>query len=185
MRIYRPHRGNFDAWRRYTVQVDGKEEHRIADGEFLELPGNRHHLSVTVGGYCSGDILVEVHSGEVVICELAANPETDDPAVRVVVVSEATWQQRLLRFDRPPYVGGRSLGLVSAIAASVIAMGFAVVTLIVCIRLLIHLANPNNAIGFVFVVLVGTLVWLAFGFIGASGLRSLYYYFRLPPDYRH
>ena len=107
------------------------------------------------------------------------------PLVRVSTISEADLQDRLLRFDRPPYFGGKKKGIISAIGATVLAAGFTVVTLIACILGMIMLAGQGDIFGVAFLASAGTLLWVVFGFATACGVRGLYYYYRLPQDWRH
>jgi len=185
MRLYRPHRGNFDAWRRYRVVFDGVDVHHIADTQLLTVDGSNHRLSVSVGPYSSGDVEMHPTDGQVVICELAANPDQTNPPMRLSLVSESELQERLLRFDAPPYVGGRLSGVTRAIASTVIAAAIAIAALFFCILLILRFAHPNGILGLLFVGTVGTIVWFGFGFAAASGLRAFYYYFRLPRPWRH
>lgn len=185
MKIFRPHRGNFDAWRRYEITVDGIERHRLADTQLLDIEGASHSLVVTAGPYVAESKGVVADAEQVVICELSANPAREDASVRLSVVSEDDAQQRVLRFDRPPYSGGRLLGMGRGILAVGIAFGFALLTLGVLIADLPKLAHPADIPAFLFLSGGGVLLVLAAAFAGATGLRSLYYYFRLPRDWRH
>lgn len=50
VRIYRPHRGTLDAWRRYKVIINGLDEFRIADGELLCVPKRVTTILVKAAG---------------------------------------------------------------------------------------------------------------------------------------
>lgn len=144
MRIFRPHRGTFDGWRFYSVVIDDAERHHIADTQVLDVEGDSHEITVAGGGFTSGPVCLTTKSDEVVLCELAANPQQGDPPVRLTVISEAEAQQRVLRFDKPPYVGGKWKGLATAISGIGVSFGFAIVTAGLFIAALSKLAHPAS-----------------------------------------
>lgn len=185
MRIFRPHRGNFDAWRRYQILVDGADNHRISDTQLLEIEGDTHVLAVTVGRYNSDPLTITADGEHVVLCELTANPHQEAPAVQISVVSEAEAQQRVVRFDRPPYprgtVVGLSLGILSTAITSAICL---VIGFLVAVNLP-KLAHPADAIDFIFLACLGLFLCCVTGFAGVSAMRGLYRYFRLPRGWRH
>lgn len=185
MAIYRPHRGNFDAWRRYKVEVDGTTTYQLADGQVLWLPGTTHSLSVVAGAFQLRDVLVAVHDDEKVICELASNPRGSGDPIKVLVLADKEFHERLLRFDKPPYIGGRFGGLMSAVTSTVITLGVAIMAVSICLGLLIRFANQKDILSFLFVATAGTTFWCIVGFVAAAGIRSLFYYFRLPRQWRH
>lgn len=189
IQLYRPHRGNFDAWRRYIITVDGDTKTWIADGQLRYLHGPEHIISVSVGIYrdlyTSGDVRVTCDTGGVYICELAANPNTERPAVRILRVSEEEAQQRVLRFDRPPYIGGRAIGLLQALVAIGAAGAFAVAWLVFT-SAGIGVAVRDHSFPVAVIAIAGALFGCSvFGFASACGLRSIYYYFCLPRSWRH
>jgi hypothetical protein len=183
--LYRAHEGNFAAWRRLDVVVDGEEIYQIADCELLEIPGNKHRLCIKLGDYSSQELDLNTQENEVVVCQLSARGSQDPVPIRLEVVSVDDLQHELLRFDRPPYSGGRVPGLVKAFAAITAIALFGIATLIASVVMMILMANPANAAGFAFVAIVGTLIWLGCAFIAASGVRGMLYYYRLPEEWRH
>jgi|GEM_PF-3308484 len=184
MLIYRAHRGGFDAWKRYSIHVDS-EAHKLSDGQVISVPGDTHAVSVFAGGYAVHDVRLNAQPGYVVVCRMSANPKLERPEVRLSVISEGELQQQLFRFDRPPYAGGRVAGMLVGVTATVAAWLLAVGSLLMCIRGIFRFISEGEFSGALFLVSVGTLGWSVLGYVALSGSRGLFYYFKLPPDWRH
>lgn len=180
MRIFRAHRGYFDAWRRYTITVDGNEGYHIADSQLLEIPGKVHHLNVSIGQYFSGDVGVDASDGYAVICELTANPKAESPQVRINVVTKDELLERLVRFDGLPFSRrNRSLRPARVIRSVMVIGAYTLYAIFFWMRAVtIHPAAdlPLDT--------AGVLGWLLPGALVASGIRFLYYYFQWPQDWR-
>ncbi len=180
MRIFRAHRGYFDAWRRYTITVDGHDQYRIADSQLLEIPGTLHHLDVSIGQYSSGDVGVDVSDGYAVICELTANPKAESPQVRLKVVTKDELLERLVRFDGLPFSRrNRPLRPARVVRSMVIIGAYTLYAIFFWMRAVtVHPAAdlPLDT--------AGVLGWLLPGAIVASSIRFLYYYRQWPQDWR-
>ncbi len=181
MRILRLHRGNFDAWRAYKVEIDGHKHYRLHDGEMLEMPGNTHRLYVSVGPYSSVATSYLLLPDEVIVCEMAANPKRERPGIRLRIAKEKDVQQEVLRFDGPPYSSGNTrMGVARALVAT--ALAGIVGTGILGWNVVEMYFHPS------IVPISGPLTLFAsssFLFMSASGVRAFVYYVRLPNSWRH
>lgn len=185
MLIYRKHRGTFDAWRRYRVTVDGRKHFRLADGELKEIEGSDHSLNINAGPYSVRDISLETNRDQVVLIGLSANPKSEEPKVLAKVISASDAIQEVLRFDKPPYASRKKIGLLQAIGATLL-MGLAAIGLFVYeLNMIYSSTKPvgNFTVAFLIpVFLVGPAILM---FFSLSGVRSLYYYFRMPKQWRN
>jgi hypothetical protein len=189
IRLFRPHRGNFDAWRKYAIYEEGVKIGTIADGEVVSLDPPPHEIRVSVNGFQSERLTIGEKNPEqpsrILLCELAPNPREDTDPLRLSWTSCDTVQQRVVRFDRPPYSSGRfpeiylAIGATSAFGLIGLAFLFGV-----CVKLWQAIGAPDVA-SILFLCTVGTATCTAFLFMCASGARSLYYYFKLPSTWRH
>ena len=185
LRLYRPHRGNFDQWRRYDVTINGSKHLKIADGQVIDLGCVTCTLEVSIGRSLSYMTQVNGLHGQVCVCALAINPKTDTPPIILEMVNEADLQSRLLRFDRPPYFGGRKVGLIFAVASTILVAGLAVMAVGGSILGFSKAIETSDTFGMFFIPLVGTVPCFLFGFVAACGVRGLYYYFQLPKEWQH
>jgi hypothetical protein len=110
-----------------------------------------------------------------------ANPKIEVPQIRTYWVDADELKQQVQRFDRPPYIGGIRGGLTQAIGATLLFLVGGVAFTVAEIAK--GISQPSVPT-IVFLVLVGGSLDLVFGFISASGIRALYYYFRMPKDLR-
>lgn len=168
------------AWRRYDLFVDDKRYCRIADGELVNIDDGRHTIFVSTGRVHSKKIKVDGAADTVILCERVPAVNNGRPVIKLTVTNVDNVQDSLLRFDRPPYIGGRVSGLLQAIGSIGAVIGF-----FLWIAILGAEGIARNPIAAVIMVPIIVLVGLACFFLAATGLRVLYYYFRLPRDWRH
>lgn len=108
-----------------------------------------------------------------------ANPKTEAPQIRTYWVDSDELKQQVQRFDRPPYIGGALGGTIQAIGSTLLVLGGGFAFTIGEIAK--GISQPSIPT-ITFLVLVGGVMDLTLGFIGASGIRALFYYFRMPND---
>lgn len=180
-RVYRVHGGMVDAWRRYRVTVNGNHKYHLADSQLLEITGTVHRLKVSAGEYVTKDFHVSTKDDSTVVCVFTTGANrVRNPRIHLEMKSEDEVQQLLLRFDRPPYYGGLKAGLIQVFLAMLIPIGFFLVMAVIGIAAIIE--HPSSTVIIVpILVVVTAFCW----FVVATGLRSLYYYFRLPKEWRH
>ena len=168
------------AWRRYDLIVDDKRHGRIADGELVSIDDGRHTVSVSAGKMHSKKTKVDGTADTVVLCERVPATNKGRPAIKLTVTDVDKVQDSLFRFDRPPYVGGRMPGLLQGLGGIGAIIGFFLWIAIIGIE-----GIARNPIAAVIEVPIIVLVGSACLSIAATGFRGLYYYFRLPRDWRH
>ncbi len=183
LRVYRQRQGNFDGWRRFTVWIDDAPTRRLSSLELINVhPKNSSYdIQFSQGSYSSAKLHVEPGETRSLVAVTTANPKTEVPQIRTYWVDADELKQQVQRFDRPPYIGGIRGGLTQAIGATLLFLvGGAAFTVAEITKGIAQPSVPTIA----FLVLVGGSLDLAFGFISASGIRALYYYFRMPKDLR-
>ncbi len=185
VRIYRATRGNFDTWRSYSVVSGDKVVCRLSAGRVICFPADTRSIHVEAGRYRSKTIDLSTPQDDLLICELSANPKSDKKPLRLEWISEEDVQQRLLRFDRPPYVGGKTVGLITALGAMLAFAVGGMLVLITSILRIIHAPSVGDMFTVLFLGIAGSFLSLFCLFVVSTGLRSTLSYFRLPPEWRH
>jgi hypothetical protein len=99
-------------------------------------------------------------------------------------VDEADFGEALLRFDRPPYMGGTRAGIAMAIAATLATIVAGIAMLCIALQAIVTSIPAGQSIKAI-VAVACTPVGLAILGAGACGVRTLYYYARLPKVLRH
>jgi len=183
--LFRPTRGNFDQWHRYRVLSKGRHVGTIASGQLLPVPRDYFPITIHAGMFVSREIHTAKAPDQILICELSANPKNDPEAILVHWISEQDVQQRVMRFDRPPYWGGRAYGLTLAIVAALIFGLGGQAFLIAGIAEMIAAAHHSDYSSVIVTLGLTVASWLFCTFISVTGIRSLYYYFKLPRSWQH
>jgi hypothetical protein len=183
VRIFRQRKGNFDAWRRYTVVVDGTATRKLSSLEVVEVEvaHGPHEIQMFCGSYASEALVLDSGENRALVAVTTVNPNIETPQIRAYWVSADELKQQVPRFDGPPYIGGPLSGLTQAIAATLVFLGLSVTISVGAITK--GVSSPGIAT-VAFLVLVGGAGVLFTGFIGVSGARALFYYFRMPRDLR-
>ena len=182
VRIYRPFRGNLDNWRQYAMLCadNRKVVNRISAGQLLDYRA-RGLVQFKAGRYTSECVELSQADGRALLCELAANPRVDPHPLRLRWIPPDELRQCVLRFDRPPYFGGRVVGLTIAILFTTL---FGLGGLAALLLGITKAAAQPHASTLAFLATVGTTTVAIALFVAASDCRALYFYFRLPRDLR-
>ena len=183
MRLYRQRQGNVDGWHRFTVLINGTPMRKLSSLELIEVPPKNQSYDIQFcrGSYTSENVHVEAGETRSLIAVTTANPKEDIPQIRTYWVDADELKQQVQRFDRPPYIGGIRGGLVQAIGATSL---YLVGGLVFMIGEIAKGVSQPSVSTITFLVLAGGSLDLVFAFISATGIRALYYYFRLPNDLR-
>lgn len=186
--LYRqPVRGLLDSWRRYQIFVDGLQVNRISIGQLkaISVASDAKTIQLRCGDLVSEQIRVaEVPSNRTLFCVRTANPKLESPHIRISFIDDDELRQRLFRFDQPPYsyFGGRVGGLIIGISMT-LAVTLSVPILIV-LAIFKAISQPS-AETISFLIIAGGLLALMLTAVASIGLRTLYFYFKLPATYRN
>jgi hypothetical protein len=153
----------------------------IAAAQLVELDADIGNGTIRVGvrEFISAPVTLADADGRNLICELSANPKIDKESMRLYWVSDNELLQRVWRFDKPPNFGGKKAGIVRAVVGMLAfaGVGFGIVIL----GILKSIQHPFGYVVYEPVTLIAAgVVW----FFVASGIRGMYYYFRMPPELR-
>lgn len=188
IRLYRPYRGIFDSYRRYSVAVEingNVVRAPIAVDEVIEIDAGAESVSVNLGDWQSDSISLQTPKGDVLICELAANPKDSPKPMSLYWVSRDELVQLVPKFSFPGSLGGNRVRPFLSVG---ILAGFVVLWIVGLVRLAIglalHRATALHLLTSITTIAGGTLIigFILFGYKG--GLRSLYRYFKLPSEWR-
>jgi len=183
LRIYRQRQGNLDGWRRYVVKINDVPIRKLSSLELLEIEAHEHPFDIQFsrGEKLSERVRVRPDETRALVVVTTANPKIESPQIRTYWVDADELKQQVQRFDRPPYVGGRLGGLCQAIGATLFFVGLSITF---TIGEIVKGINQPSISTISFLFLVGGAADLIAGFIAASGIRALFFYFRMPSDLR-
>lgn len=188
VRLYRPYRGIFDSYRRYSVVVELNGDAvraPIAVDEVFNIDVDAESVSVNLGSWQSDSISLKTPKGDALICELVPNPKDSPKPMSLYWVSREELIQLIPKFGFPGSLGGTMVRPVLSVGILAGFIALWVVGLVkLAIGLVLHRTTALHLLTSIATIAGGTIVvgFILFGYRG--GLRSLYRYFKLPSEWR-
>ena len=181
VRLYRPLRGTFGNWKRYSILSGGTKVGHVAGGELVELGPDIGNGTIRVGtgAFISSRVSLSEADGRNLICELSANPKVDKESMRLYWVSDDELLQKTWRFDKWPSFGGKGFGIVRSLLAITLVGALGIWMIVGAI-----IKSANHPFD---IFVYGPVALFAAGicwFGAACGIRAMYHYFRMPPELR-
>jgi hypothetical protein len=181
--VYRRASGLFDAWRRYELYLDSEDGGCLACGQIrqIEFEGS---CTLAVFGPIgdAAEVQLDPDFDAYLVVSRVSRPTSGPRFAMAEPMSRHTFEESVQRFDGPPYVGGTRVGLLTAIAASLL---FVLAALGSLVGIMVRWSSQPDFANHVVLLALGLGFALMAGFIGISGLRGLAYYFRYPHQFRH
>lgn len=184
MIIYRDSGGNFDNWKRYVVKIDDDVVSHVSSASIVEIDVGSSAKCISFagsGGLFSDDIPIIGDRNQCLYIKRTANPRIERPSIRYSWIDEAELAQRVTRFDKPPYKGNKTTGLVIALFASLL---FGLGAIVVVVSAIAKAISQPEASTYIVVALIICILGPSLGFISASGLRGIFYYLKFPKRFR-